>query len=144
MYTVTLSACTTALTSPKVGRRTATSVPTTQTTKHEIQDIEELHAFGKSNHVCPYYLSRQRANADIFFMPYNYLVDPNVRQTLTDMQWKDAIIICDEAHNLGKRKKYFKCFCFVYPSQEGWLNIIDIFYELYTFDRNICLLCVVL
>ena len=39
-----------------------------------IQDIEELHAFGKSQQVCPYYLSRQRANADIFFMPYNYLV----------------------------------------------------------------------
>ena len=65
-----------------------------------IQDIEELHAFGKTQQICPYYLSRQTANADIYFMPYNYLVDPNVRQTLTDLQWKDAVVICDEAHNL--------------------------------------------
>jgi len=67
---------------------------------HVIQDIEELHAFGKTQQICPYYLSRQTANADIYFMPYNYLVDPNVRQTLTDLQWKDAVVICDEAHNL--------------------------------------------
>ena len=70
--------------------------------KHVIQDIEELHAFGKSQQVCPYYLSRQKANADIFFMPYNYLVDPNVRQTLTDLQWKDAIIIVDEGRYSGR------------------------------------------
>ena len=69
-------------------------------TGQEIQDIEELADFGKRNSVCPYYLSRQRSSADIFFMPYNYLVDPNVRATLSGMQWQDAIVICDEAHNL--------------------------------------------
>jgi regulator of telomere elongation helicase 1 len=68
--------------------------------KTEIQDIEELHEFGKKKIVCPYYLSRQRTNADIYFMPYNYVVDPNVRNTLSDLQWNDCVLICDEAHNL--------------------------------------------
>ena len=38
----------------------------------------------------------------LFSFNVNFLIyeDPNVRKTLTDLQWKDAIIICDEAHNL--------------------------------------------
>lgn len=31
--------------------------------------------------VCPYYLSRSlKQEADVIFMPYNYLVDPKVKQ----------------------------------------------------------------
>ena len=33
-------------------------------------------------------------------MPYNYLVDPEVRSSLSNLQWQDAVVICDEAHNL--------------------------------------------
>ena len=67
---------------------------------HEIQDIEELAEFGKRTHVCPYFLSRQNSTADVVFMPYNYLVDPEVRASLSGFQWQNAIVICDEAHNL--------------------------------------------
>ncbi len=68
-----------------------------------IRDIEELTKLGKEKDVCPYFLSRNgtvQKQADIFFMPYNYLVDPTVRSSLPDIDWQNAIVIIDEAHNL--------------------------------------------
>ena len=68
-----------------------------------IRDIEELTKLGQEKSVCPYYLSRNgtvQKQADIFFMPYNYLVDPTVRSSLPDIDWQNSIVIIDEAHNL--------------------------------------------
>ncbi len=68
-----------------------------------IRDIEELTKLGKEKDVCPYFLSRNgtvQKQADIFFMPYNYLVDPTVRSSLPDIDWQNSIVIIDEAHNL--------------------------------------------
>ncbi|KAA0188638.1 Regulator of telomere elongation helicase 1 [Fasciolopsis buskii] len=42
-----------------------------------VVDIEDLVTLGKSTRCCPYYMSRElKANADLVFMPYNYLLDP--------------------------------------------------------------------
>jgi hypothetical protein len=39
-------------------------------------DIEELNDFGTLNDFCPYYYSFKLSdNADIMFMPYNYLLE---------------------------------------------------------------------
>ena len=68
-----------------------------------IRDIEELTKLGQEKSVCPYYLSRNgtvQKQAEIFFMPYNYLVDPTVRSSLPDIDWQNSIVIIDEAHNL--------------------------------------------
>ena len=68
-----------------------------------IRDIEELTKLGKEKDVCPYFLSRNgtvQKQADIFFMPYNYLVDPTVRASLPDIDWQNSVVIIDEAHNL--------------------------------------------
>ncbi|VEL26397.1 unnamed protein product [Protopolystoma xenopodis] len=41
-----------------------------------IVDIEDLVRVGKETRCCPYYMSRElKTDADIIFMPYNYLVD---------------------------------------------------------------------
>jgi len=66
-----------------------------------VQDIEELVTKAKSERgPCPFYLSRTKcAEAEIIFMPYNYLLDESVRQGL-DIKWSDAVVIVDEAHNL--------------------------------------------
>ena len=37
--------------------------------------------------------------ADVVFMPYNYLLDPAVRDTLY-LSLRGAVIIIDEAHNV--------------------------------------------
>lgn len=51
--------------------------------------------------VCPYFLSRDLAGtADILFMPYNYLVDSSSRSQLSNINWTNAVIIVDEAHNI--------------------------------------------
>ena len=67
-----------------------------------ILDIEELVDLGKKKKVCPFYLSRgQIADAEIIFVPYNYLFDKDARSnTLSDVNWEDAILVFDEAHNL--------------------------------------------
>ena len=41
------------------------------------------------------------ASAEIVFLPYNYLLDPDTRtNTLAEINWSNAIVIFDEAHNL--------------------------------------------
>lgn len=61
-----------------------------------ILDIEELASFGKKNNACPYYLSREmQSNADIIFLPYNYLIDASARKS-QNIDVKNAIIIFDE------------------------------------------------
>jgi hypothetical protein len=46
-------------------------------TDAQVWDIEDLVTLGKKVRGCPYFGSRAIAeDADIVFMPYNYLVDP--------------------------------------------------------------------
>ena len=67
-----------------------------------VLDMEELVDLGKKRKVCPFYLTRGNiADADIIFVPYNYLFDKDARNsTLADVQWENAILVFDEAHNL--------------------------------------------
>ena len=42
-------------------------------------DIEELTVMGKNKSFCPYYYSKEFAkDADLIFMPYNYILDKKV------------------------------------------------------------------
>jgi len=67
-----------------------------------ILDIEDLMALGKKDSICGYYYSRmQLSDSDLVLLPYNYLLDPVVRARV-DINWKNAIIIFDEAHNLER------------------------------------------
>ncbi len=69
-------------------------------TNQAVMDIEDLTKLGNSRNLCPYFLSRDMAaNADIVFMPYNYLIDPKTRGGL-GIKWENAILIFDEAHNV--------------------------------------------
>ena len=70
------------------------------------EDIEDLVHVGQRGKVgggcgpCPYYLSRDMASrADIIFMPYNYLIDPKLREA-ANVPWKGAVLLFDEAHNI--------------------------------------------
>jgi regulator of telomere elongation helicase 1 len=44
-----------------------------------VLDIEDLMLTGARQRMCPYYLARElKAQADIIFMPYNYILDIKV------------------------------------------------------------------
>lgn len=65
-------------------------------------DIEDLVAVGRKLKCCPYYASKELMdNADIVFMPYNYLLDPKIRKA-NKVDLSNTIIILDEAHNVEK------------------------------------------
>ncbi|XP_078275154.1 regulator of telomere elongation helicase 1 isoform X2 [Rhinoraja longicauda] len=67
-----------------------------------ILDVEDLVKGGHKHRVCPYYLSRAlKQDAEIIFMPYNYLLDPKSRKT-HDVNLNGTIVIFDEAHNVEK------------------------------------------
>jgi len=71
-------------------------------TENVIRDIEDLCSLGRKQTVCPYYLMRDQETqkkADIIVMPYNYLISPNIRATLS-IDWSRAVVVFDEAHNL--------------------------------------------
>lgn len=71
-------------------------------TKFEVLDIEDLVKLGKNDKICPYYYSRESAaHSEIVLLPYNYLLDANMRKK-TNINWNNAIVIFDEAHNIEK------------------------------------------
>ncbi|XP_051891898.1 Fanconi anemia group J protein [Pristis pectinata] len=63
-------------------------------------DIEELVSLGKRLRSCAYFAARElMQEADIVFCPYNYLMDPQIRERMK-INLKDQILIFDEAHNI--------------------------------------------
>uniref|UniRef100_A0A7N6C434 Regulator of telomere elongation helicase 1 n=1 Tax=Anabas testudineus TaxID=64144 RepID=A0A7N6C434_ANATE len=69
---------------------------------NSILDVEDLVKFGNKQRVCPYYLSRSlNKQADVVFMPYNYLLDPKSRRA-HNIELNGAVVIFDEAHNVEK------------------------------------------
>lgn len=67
-----------------------------------ILDIEDLVRSGNKHKLCPYYLARNlKQQADIIFMPYNYLLDAKSRRA-HGIDLKGTVVIFDEAHNVEK------------------------------------------
>lgn len=70
--------------------------------KEPILDIEDLGSIGQKFQCCPYYASRKlMQSAEVIFMPYNYLLDPKIRNA-NQINMKNAIVILDEGHNVEK------------------------------------------
>ncbi|ESO04380.1 hypothetical protein HELRODRAFT_79366 [Helobdella robusta] len=65
-------------------------------------DIEDLLTSGRKNSFCPYYLAKElKKEADVIFMPYNYVLDPKSRKA-HGVELQGNILIFDEAHNLER------------------------------------------
>ncbi len=71
--------------------------------KEKILDLEELFEYGKARSVCPYYAARElTCHADLVLMPYNYILDYHIRSRTKGLQYGNAVIIFDEAHNVHR------------------------------------------
>ncbi|XP_074870114.1 Fanconi anemia group J protein [Carettochelys insculpta] len=68
--------------------------------KCQAWDIEDLVSLGKKLRACAYFAARElMVGADIIFCPYNYLLDPQIRESM-EINLKDQVVILDEAHNI--------------------------------------------
>lgn len=78
------------------------AVESPEVMKQSIMDIEDLVKIGKSCHACPYFMSKTLSgDADIVFLPYNYVLDPKLLKSFS-LKLENSIVILDEAHNVEK------------------------------------------
>ncbi|XP_062949511.1 LOW QUALITY PROTEIN: regulator of telomere elongation helicase 1 [Cynocephalus volans] len=90
-----------------------------------ILDIEDLVKSGSKHKVCPYYLSRNlKQQADIIFMPYNYLLDAKSRRA-HNIDLKGMVVIFDEAHNVEKMCEESASFDLTPHDMALGLDVID-------------------
>uniref|UniRef100_W5K1X8 DNA 5'-3' helicase n=1 Tax=Astyanax mexicanus TaxID=7994 RepID=W5K1X8_ASTMX len=67
---------------------------------HQAWDIEELVRLGTKLRSCAYYAARElMQEACIVFCPYNYLLDPLIRESM-EINLQGQIVVLDEAHNI--------------------------------------------
>lgn len=67
-----------------------------------VLDIEEFASLCRTKELCPFYYARElQADAELLFVPYNYLIDPKSRRALGLSGARDVLIF-DEAHNIEK------------------------------------------
>ena len=70
-------------------------------TKKDIQkgcnDIEDMREFGSAHNGCPYFTSQAilEAGAQIVFCPYQYVVNPSMRESL-GINIENSIVVVDE------------------------------------------------
>jgi Rad3-related DNA helicase len=73
--------------------------------------------------------------ADIVFMPYNYVIDPGMRDVLGD-RLKDAVVLLDEAHNIGEYIfGYFWLFLVIFGNLHmgNWYDVV-----FFHFTESVC------
>ncbi|CAL8360145.1 unnamed protein product [Merluccius merluccius] len=67
---------------------------------HQAWDIEDLVRLGQRIRACSYYAARElMQGAHIVFCPYNYLLDPLIRESM-EINLSGQIVVLDEAHNI--------------------------------------------
>ncbi|RVE64458.1 hypothetical protein OJAV_G00126130 [Oryzias javanicus] len=67
---------------------------------HEAWDVEELVTVARRLRSCSYYAARElMQGASIIFCPYNYLLDPMIRESM-EIDLAGQILVLDEAHNI--------------------------------------------
>lgn len=70
--------------------------------RENMLDIEDLYKTYRKQSVCPYFVTRDTVTmieAQMLLMPYNYMMDPYIRNKL-NVDFTDCVLIIDEAHNI--------------------------------------------
>ncbi|RVE54025.1 hypothetical protein evm_001428 [Chilo suppressalis] len=88
-------------------------------------DLEDLIQAGKDKSSCPYYAARNMATtAHIVFCPYNYLIEPSIRNSM-QIHLQDNILIIDEAHNIEDICRDAASFIFTRDHITGGLSELE-------------------
>ncbi|KAF8921304.1 DNA repair helicase [Mucidula mucida] len=67
-----------------------------------IHTLEDVLQYGRENKTCPYFTVRRMLPfVDIVIYSFHYLLDPKVAEQVSKEMSKDAIVVFDEAHNIG-------------------------------------------
>ena len=62
--------------------------------------VPDYTKLGQIHATCPYYLMRSRiAQCDLAIIPYNYLIDKNLRDQV-ELDLRNSVIVFDEGHNI--------------------------------------------
>uniref|UniRef100_A0A0K0F3I0 DNA helicase n=1 Tax=Strongyloides venezuelensis TaxID=75913 RepID=A0A0K0F3I0_STRVS len=66
-----------------------------------VWDIEDFNVYGTEYQICPHFAALKlfEYGADIVFCPFNYIIDPKIRDKVR-INLKNSIVILDEAHNM--------------------------------------------
>ena len=66
-------------------------------------DIEDMKLYSKEHKICGYYYGiKNNSDADLIFMPYNYLINERIMKAMS-INIEDTILIVDEAHNIENK-----------------------------------------
>lgn len=75
---------------------------TTRSAGFDCIDIEELKMIAEQSNFCPFYFQRHKKdNADIIFLPYNYIFEKKLLNILK-INLDGSALLIDEAHNIEK------------------------------------------
>ncbi|XP_041851232.1 Fanconi anemia group J protein isoform X3 [Melanotaenia boesemani] len=93
---------------------------------HAAWDIEDLVALGKRLRSCSYYAARElMQGAWIIFCPYNYLLDPMIRESM-EIDLAGQILVLDEAHNIEDCARESASFTLEHSSLQTSRDELDI------------------
>ncbi|KAG8902727.1 hypothetical protein FRB99_004206 [Tulasnella sp. 403] len=72
-----------------------------------IHTLADVISYGKQHGTCPYFtVRRMMPFVDVIIYSFHYLLDPKVAEQVSKEMSKDAIVVFDEAHNIGRN--YFR------------------------------------
>ncbi|KAG7379812.1 hypothetical protein PHYPSEUDO_008108 [Phytophthora pseudosyringae] len=92
-----------------------------------IMDIEELVTTMKEKTICPFFLTRNMLpEAEIVFVPYNYLIDPMARRSI-GISIENSILIFDEAHNVESIASEAASYALSSNDVSGCISEVDTF-----------------
>ena len=64
--------------------------------------VKDYIKIGQSHTMCPYYLMKtQIKNCDVAVIPYNYVIDKELRSYI-GIPFENSVIIFDEGHNINQ------------------------------------------
>ena len=64
--------------------------------------LEDIKDYGRQHSICPYFaLRRMMPFVDVIIYSFHYLLDPKVAEQVSKELSGEAIVVFDEAHNIG-------------------------------------------